>query len=70
MEAGVLSFPLRVGDLVYMAAWRRPSGYRKQIRDRHGGESTPVESVPVNEVFQGKPVWQGVVETVTMLCLR
>jgi hypothetical protein len=32
------------------------------IRELHGTESTHVESVPVNETFQGKTVWAGVVE--------
>lgn len=32
------------------------------IRRLHGCGSRHVESVPVNEMFQGKPVWQGVVE--------
>jgi hypothetical protein len=32
------------------------------IRKLHGVESTHVESVPVKEVFQGRTVWQGIVE--------
>jgi hypothetical protein len=32
------------------------------IRKLHGVESTHRESVPVKEVFQGKTVWEGVVE--------
>ena len=32
------------------------------IRHLHGVEATHVESVPVKETFQGKPVWEGVVE--------
>ena len=32
------------------------------IRLLHGVESTHVESVPVKEIFQGKTVWEGVVE--------
>jgi hypothetical protein len=32
------------------------------IRHLHGVESTHVESVPVKEIFQGKTVWEGIVE--------
>lgn len=32
------------------------------IRRLHGVESTHVESVPVKEVFEGKTIWEGVVE--------
>lgn len=32
------------------------------IRKVHGVESMYVESVPVKEVFQGRTVWQGIVE--------
>jgi hypothetical protein len=32
------------------------------IRRLHGVESKHVESVPVKETFQGKTVWEGVVE--------
>jgi hypothetical protein len=32
------------------------------IRRLHGVESTHVESVPIKETFQGKTVWEGVVE--------
>ena len=32
------------------------------IRYLHGGEATHVESVPVKETFQGKTVWEGIVE--------
>lgn len=32
------------------------------IRRLHGVESNHVESVPVKETFQGKTVWEGVVE--------
>ena len=35
---------------------------RKVIRELHGVESTHRESVPVKEVFQGKTVWDGIVE--------
>jgi hypothetical protein len=32
------------------------------IRYLHGGEATHVESVPVTKTFQGKTVWEGIVE--------
>jgi hypothetical protein len=32
------------------------------IRHMHGAEATHVGSVPVKEVFQGKTVWEGIVE--------
>ncbi len=32
------------------------------IHKLHGGDATHLESVPVHEVFDGKTVWQGVVE--------
>jgi hypothetical protein len=32
------------------------------IRRLHGVESSHVESVPVKETFQGKTVWEGIVE--------
>ena len=35
---------------------------RVAIRYLHGGEATHVESVPVKETFQGKTVWEGIVE--------
>jgi hypothetical protein len=35
---------------------------RDAIRHLHGVESKHVESVPVKETFQGKTVWEGVVE--------
>jgi hypothetical protein len=35
---------------------------QKTIRDLHGLESTHVMSMRVNEMFEGKPVWSGLVE--------
>lgn len=32
------------------------------IRKLHGVEATHRESVPVHEIFQGKTIWQGIVE--------
>ena len=36
------------------------------IRKLHGVESTHRESVPVKEVFNGKTVWDGIVENCTV----
>jgi hypothetical protein len=42
------------------------SSYIQELRDvirrLHGAEATHVESVPVKEVFQGRTVWEGIVE--------
>jgi hypothetical protein len=35
---------------------------KEVIRKLHGVESTHIESVPVKEVFQGKTIWEGIVE--------
>jgi hypothetical protein len=35
---------------------------RKVIQRLHGVESKHVQSVPVKEMFQGKTVWEGIVE--------
>jgi hypothetical protein len=35
---------------------------RDVIRRLHGAEATHLESVPVKETFQGKTVWDGIVE--------
>lgn len=35
---------------------------RDVIRRLHGVESMHVESVPIKETFQGKTVWEGIVE--------
>jgi hypothetical protein len=35
---------------------------KKAIRQLHGCEAEHIETVPVQEVFQGKTVWQGEVE--------
>ena len=35
---------------------------RDVIRRVHGAEATHIESVPVKETFQGKTVWEGIVE--------
>jgi hypothetical protein len=35
---------------------------RDVIRRLHGAEATHVESVPITETFQGKTVWEGIVE--------
>jgi len=40
---------------------------REVIRKLHGVESRHVESVPVKETFQGKTVWEGVVEVFDLI---
>jgi hypothetical protein len=35
---------------------------RETIRRLHGADSTHVDSVPVKEMFQGRTVWEGIVE--------
>jgi len=35
---------------------------KQVIRHLHGVDSTHVESVPLKESFQGKTVWEGIVE--------
>lgn len=35
---------------------------RDVIKNMHGADATHIESVPVTETFQGKTVWDGVVE--------
>jgi hypothetical protein len=35
---------------------------REVIRRLHGVDSSPLRSEPVHETFQGKTVWEGVVE--------
>jgi len=40
---------------------------RGVIRRLHGVESKHVESVPVKETFQGKTVWDGVVEVFELI---
>jgi hypothetical protein len=37
-------------------------GLQKAILDLHGCKATWVESVPIKEVFEGKTVWEGVVQ--------
>jgi hypothetical protein len=38
-----------------------PDELRKAVESQHGGTATLVQSVPVDEQFEGKPVWQGIV---------
>jgi hypothetical protein len=40
---------------------------RDVIRRLHGVESTHVSSVPVKEAFQGRTVWEGVVEVFDLI---
>ncbi len=37
------------------------------IKHLHGVESSHVESVPIKETFQGKTVWEGVVEVFDLI---
>jgi hypothetical protein len=39
---------------------------RDVIRRLHGVESKHLESVPVKETFQGRTVWEGIVEVFTL----
>lgn len=47
------------------------AAYIEKLRDAihrlHGVESEHVESVPVKETFQGKTVWEGVVEVFNLI---
>lgn len=40
---------------------------RGVIRKLHGVESRHIESVPIKETFQGKTVWEGVVEVFELI---
>jgi hypothetical protein len=40
---------------------------RDVIRRLHGVESTHAASVPVKEVFQGRTVWEGIVEVFDLI---
>lgn len=37
------------------------------IRRLHGSQSVNIESVPVKETFQGKTVWEGIVEVFDLI---
>lgn len=39
---------------------------RDAIRHTHGCDSSHTESVPVRETFEGKTVWEGMVEVFTL----
>jgi hypothetical protein len=43
------------------------SELQEVIRRLHGVEAKHVESVPVKETFQGKTVWEGVVEVFELI---
>lgn len=34
---------------------------KEAIETQHGGNATFAQSVPVREIFEGKPVWEGIV---------
>ena len=40
---------------------------RDVIRRLHGADAEHVESVPVKETFQGKTVWEGIVEVFNLV---
>ena len=40
------------------------------IRTTHGCEALHVESVPVKEVAEGKIIWEGVVEVLTLSVIQ
>jgi hypothetical protein len=40
---------------------------RDVIRHLHGVESTHVASVPIKETFQGRTVWEGIVEVFELI---
>jgi hypothetical protein len=39
---------------------------RDMIHDLHGGTASHLESVPVTERFQGRTIWDGIVEVFTL----
>jgi hypothetical protein len=39
---------------------------RKSVMDLHGGVATWLESIPVEETFQGKTVWKGQVQVFSL----
>ena len=41
---------------------------RDVIRRLHGADSRHVESLPIKESFQGKTVWDGIVEVFELRC--
>lgn len=34
---------------------------KRAVESQHGGTATPIISVPIKEIFEGKTVWEGVV---------
>lgn len=38
-----------------------PSELKQAVESTHGGTATLIETVPVSETHQGKPVWEGIV---------
>ena len=43
------------------------AGGNDKLTKMHGCDSRHIESVPVNELFRGKPAWQGVVEVFDLI---
>jgi hypothetical protein len=50
-----------------MTAERYITELRDVIHKLHGVESRHLESVPIKETFQGKTVWEGVVEVFELI---
>ena len=44
-----------------MAIDAKPEDLKHAVESQHGGTATLVQSVPVDEHHEGKPVWQGTV---------
>lgn len=38
-----------------------PGQLKQAVEDQHGGMATLVDVLPVKEIFEGKPVWEGTV---------
>jgi hypothetical protein len=49
----------------------KPTSYIEELRDvikhLHGVESKHIESVPIKETFEGKTVWEGIVEVFELI---
>ena len=50
-----------------MSAMSHLEELRAVIRRLHGADAQHIESVPVKEAFQGKTVWEGVVEVFDLI---
>jgi hypothetical protein len=43
------------------------SDLKQTIESQHGGKANLIQSVPVSESFEGKPVWEGVVHVFDLI---